>query len=219
MDQLNLFEFDTPGIYKIVCQKTNCTYYGQTSCFLRRCFEHLQQLQNGSHPCKSLQHDFNLYSRDNFTFKILSVEYSLQQRLKYENTMIKNTAEKYLYNPKAQTQIFKYQPRIAQKIQIDEIVYPSIAEASRQLNRSSRILRKYLDDPIKQNYKRLDFHRHNYFDEYQVIIEGKLYSTTHSVVKKGLAKTTRQVRDRGRSKKWPKWILVKRMSNDYPIRE
>ena len=219
MNSLNLFEFDTPGIYKIVCQKTNCIYYGQTSCFLRRCFQHLKLLKDHCHPCKRLQEDFNLYSQRNFTFEIISIEYSLQQRLKEETTLIENTFEKKLYNPKNSTPIFKYKPRIAQKIQINGILYPSIAEASRQLNRSSRTIRKYLDDPRNQNYKRLELQRHSYFDEYQVIIEGIFYPTTNFAVQQGLAKTTRQVRDRCRSRKWQNWILVKKMSNDYPNRE
>ena len=220
MDSFNLFEFDTPGIYQIVCKKNNFIYYGQTSCFIRRCFQHLQQLKKGCHACESLQKDWNLYTQKDFTFEVICIEDSSTQRFKRENQLISNASEAYLYNTKDQTQVFKNKPRISQKIRIDATEYRSIAEASRQLKRSSRIIRMYLDDPTKPNYERLELHRPNYTDEFSIIIDGVFYKTTSCVIEKGLATTTRQVRDRCRcKKKWSNWILVKRMSNDYPDRE
>lgn len=219
MTQNNLFDFDIPGIYRIICSKTNCIYYGQTSCFLRRSFQHLQLLKKNSHSCLKLQNDFNYYSKNSFSFEIILIEKSPNKRLKIEKDLILNAAEGSLYNPVNQNRTFNYQPRVAQQVQIDNVVYPSIAEAARQLNQSSRTLRKKLDDPVNQSYQRLYFQRHSYFDEYQVIITGKIYPTTSKVVEYGLAKTTRQVRDRCRSKKWHNWILVEKMSNDYPNRE
>lgn len=219
MTQNNLFDFDIPGIYKIVCSKTNCIYYGQTSCFLRRSFQHLQLLKENSHSCLKWQNDFNCYSQNSFYFEIILIEKLLSKRLKIEKDFILNAAEKSLYNPVNQTRRFNYQPRVAQQIQIDDIVYPSIAEAARQVNQSSRTIRKKLDNPINKNYQRLHVQRNSYFDEYQVIIAGKIYPTTSNVVECRLAETTRQVRDRCRSKKWHNWILVEKMSNDYPNRE
>ena len=113
---------------------------------------------------------------------------------------------------------------------MDDTVYRSIAEASRQLNRSSRSIRQYLDDPTKSNYKRLELYRPSYLDAAELnatkliqlrCIDGHFFATTSCVVENGLAERTRQVRDRCRSKskKWLNWSLVKRMSNDYPNRE
>ena len=221
MDPFNLFEFDTAGIYKIVCNKNNFIYYGQTSCFIRRCFQHLQKLKSNCHSCESLQKDWNVYTQEDFSFEIIHIEYSYKKRLKLEDELLLNPSGQNLYNPKDQSQSFKHKPRISQKIQIDDTVYRSIAEASRLLNRSSRSIRQYLDDPTKSNYKRVELYRPSYLDEYSIIIDGHFFATTSCVVENGLAETTRQVRDRCRSKskKWFNWSLVKRMSNDYPNRE
>ena len=214
----NLFDYDLAGVYKIVCSKTNCIYYGQTSCFLRRCSQHLQLLKNNNHNCLKLQIDWNNCQKTDFVFEIICIESSVTKRLKIEKNLITSTAEKHLYNPLSY-QTFQYQPRIKHQIQIHKVYYESIADAARQLNQSSRTIRAKLDDPRISAYQRIKSHRPIYLDEYQVIINGKFYSTTSNVVKSRLAKTTRQVRDRCRTKKWQNWILVKRMSNDYPNRE
>jgi len=75
------------------------------------------------------------------------------------------------------------------------------------------------DDPLNQNYERLKYSRHTYFDEYEVKVDGQHFRSTRAVVEAGLAQTTRQVRDRCRSVKWQKWTLVEKRSNDYPARE
>ncbi len=76
-----------------------------------------------------------------------------------------------------------------------------------------------LDDPLNCDYERIEYHRNIYFDEYEVIVDGQYFKSTSLVVSAGLAKTTRQVRDRCRSVKWQKWSLVEKRSNDYPNRE
>ena len=212
----NLFDFDIAGVYKIVCSKTNCIYYGQTSCFLRRCSQHLQNLKTNNHSCLRLQNDFNRFQRNDFVFEVVCIELSLTKRLQIEKYLIETTAKTNLYNSES-SPIFYYQPRIAQQIQIAKVSYASIADAARKSNQSSRTIRSKLDDPANLTYQRIKIHRHSYFDEYQVIIEGKVYPTTSNVVKSGLAKTTRQVRDRCRTQKWHNWILVKKCRTTIPI--
>lgn len=101
-------------------------------------------------------------------------------------------------------------------VKIHRIIYSSIAEASRILEESSRTIRRKLDDSLNFEYERLEYHRHIYFDEYEVEIDGQYYKSTSSVVEAGLAKTTRQVRDRCRSAKWKNWSLVKKGRTTIP---
>ena len=73
-----------------------------------------------------------------------------------------------------------------------------------------------LDDPSNRYYERLDYHRHSYFDKYEVVIDGRVFQSTRDVVNAGLAKTTRQVRDRCRSRKWQTWFLVEKGLTNIP---
>nr|YP_009367890.1 putative GIY-YIG homing endonuclease [Hazenia capsulata]ARK14897.1 putative GIY-YIG homing endonuclease [Hazenia capsulata] len=215
---LNLFEFRKGGVYKIICIQNNKIYFGQTSCFIRRGFQHLSLLQKSQHSCLELQKDVDLYGLNAFRFEIVQIETELNKRLKLENKWIENTPSNNLYNPK-KTHNFKTKPRIAQQVKTLGYIYPSIAEASRTIGKSSRNIRMKLDDPLNCDYERIEYHRNKYFDEYEVIVDGQYFKSTSLVVSAGLAKTTRQVRDRCRSVKWQKWSLVEKRSNDYPNRE
>lgn len=97
---MNLFKFKKGGIYKIVCTKNNKLYYGQTSCFIRRCFQHLQSLENKDHPCLELQMDVSRYSLEAFRFDVVQIQDEHSKRLKLETQFIKSTARHLLYNPK-----------------------------------------------------------------------------------------------------------------------
>ena len=126
--------------------------------------------------------------------------------------------EKKLYNP-IKIHNFKTQPRVAQRIKIHAIIYPSIRQASRQIKESTRNIGLKLNDISNKDYQRLDSHKNIYFDTYKVKIDDKFFESTRSVVNTGLAKTTRQVRDRCKSKNWRNWELIENWSNDYPARE
>lgn len=134
---LNLFEFRKGGVYKIICIKNNKIYYGQTSCFIRRGFQHLSFLKERQHPCLKLQKNVDCYGLGAFRFEIVKIETELNKRLKLENQWIDNTPSNLLYNPK-KTYNFQTKPRIAQSVKILGYTYPSIAEASRTLGQSSR---------------------------------------------------------------------------------
>lgn len=207
---MNLFEFRKGGVYKIVCTKNNKIYFGQTSCFIRRCFQHLSFLEEKKHPCFELQKDFNCFGVAFFQFEVIQIEKQLNVRLKLEKKLIEETPLNFLYNPKNSLHNFQKKPRTALSVKIHGTVYSSIAEASRILKKSSRTIRIKLNDPLNSEYEKLEYHRHIYFDEYEVEIDGHYYNSTSSVVEAGLAKTTRQVRDRCRSDKWKNWLLVKK---------
>nr|YP_010530093.1 hypothetical protein OOC95_pgp075 [Ulva torta]UXW92191.1 hypothetical protein [Ulva torta] len=215
---MNLFEFKDGGIYKITCIKNNKVYIGQTDCFVRRCSQHLKLLKDKKHKCEKLQEDVNFYGLDNFKFEIILKENIFKKRLKLEKKYIENTIKEQLYNT-IKIHNFKTQPRIAQRVKIHDIIYPSIREASRQIKESTRNIGLKLDDISNKNYERLDYHKNIYFDTYKVKIDNKIFKSTRHVVNAGLAKTTKQVRDRCRSKKWNKWKLIENRSNDYPARE
>lgn len=206
---MNLFEFKDGGIYKITCIKNNKIYIGQTDCFVRRCSQHLKLLKDKKHNCKKLQKDVNIYGLENFKFEIIVNENSLKKRLQLEKKYIKNTLKEQLYNP-IKIHNFKLQPRVAQRIKIHNIIYPSIREASRQIQESTRNIGIKLDDISNRDYQRLNYHKNVYFDTYKVEINNKIFESTRSVVDAGFAKTTKQVRERCRSKKWVNWKLIEK---------
>ena len=213
---INLFEFRKGGVYKMICIKNNKVYYGQTSCFIRRCFQHLSYLKESRHSCFELQKDVDNYGLDKFCFEIVHIEAQLNKRLKLEKKEIEKISSNLLYNSK-KLHNFKMKPRIAQQVNILGCSYPSIAEASRILGKSSRNIRRKLDDSSNRDYERIKFHWHIYFDEYEVMVDGQYFKSTCSVVEAGLAKTTRQVRDRCRSAKWQNWSLLEKGRTTIPI--
>ena len=216
---MNLFNFTEGGVYKIVCIVNKKIYYGQTQCFLRRCYQHFYLLKNKKHECRELQKDFLRFGLQSFKFEILVHETNLKKRLELEKNFISTINKKVLYNP-IKIHNFKTKPRVAQRVKIDEKIYSSISEASRILNQSPRSIGVKLNDELNKNYQRLNYHKHVYFDTYKVKVGLILFESTRAVVEAGLAKNTRQVRDRCRSKKWKSWQLInKKRSNDYSAKK
>ena len=142
-----------------------------------------------------MQKHFVRYGLQNFIFKVVAYECDLKKRLNLEKKLIENTAPNCIFNP-LKPHNFKTNPRVSQRVTINKIVYDSIAEASRKLNRSSRSIGLKLDDALNTHYERLDYHEGFYFDTYKVQIHNQIFESTQAVVKEGLANTTRQVRDR-----------------------
>lgn len=207
---MNLFKFRSGGVYKIINTQNNKVYYGQTSCFIRRCAQHLRLLSQKKHSCLKLQNEVNRYGLNVFSFEIIQEESHLTRRLKLEKQYLKQTPSNLLLNNK-NVHNFHKKPRVAQRVKIKNSIFPSIAEAARILNKSSRTIRQKCDDISNNQYERLEYHRNGfYFDEYEVNINGQHFESTVAVVKAGFAITTRQVRDRCRSKKWQNWVLLKK---------
>lgn len=61
------------GIYKITNKENNKVYIGETLNILERWSTHISNLKNGSHHSYKLQSDWDLYSEEDFEFKIISV--------------------------------------------------------------------------------------------------------------------------------------------------
>lgn len=60
------------GIYSIENKVNNKVYIGSTvRSFKERRSNHINSLKRGTHVCKPLQEEFNIYGEDNFTFEIL----------------------------------------------------------------------------------------------------------------------------------------------------
>jgi hypothetical protein len=215
---MNLFTYTQGGIYQIVCAQNKKIYYGQTQCFLRRCYQHFNLLKDHKHSCFELQKDFLRFGLDAFKFEILLYEKDFKKRLKLEKSLLQKAKTKCLYNP-IQTHNFKLKPRVAQRVKIHGKIYISISEASRILNQSKRNIGLKLNDRSNINYQRLNYHQNTYFDTYKVKVKDTIFESTRAVVEVGLAKNTRQVRDRCRSKKWKSWQLIKKRSNDYSAKK
>lgn len=206
---MNLFEFRGAGVYKITCIKNHKIYVGQTDCFVRRCFQHLKLVKDKKHYCRQLQKHVCYYGLHNFKFEVIVNEPNLKKRLQLEKQYIDATPKELIYNP-IKIHNFKTQPRIAQRIEVHGVIYSSIKEASRILKQSPRNIGIKLNDSLNPHYKRLDYYAHDFFNIYEVKIDNIKFKSTRAVVDAGHAKTTRQVRDRCRSKKWPKWQLIEK---------
>lgn len=61
------------GIYCIKNEVNERVYVGRAVNFSDRWKQHIKALEENKHSCKPLQHDFNLYGFENFTFKVLEV--------------------------------------------------------------------------------------------------------------------------------------------------
>jgi predicted GIY-YIG superfamily endonuclease len=194
---MNLFKFRNGGVYKIVCLKNGKLYYGQTSCFIRRCYQHLSFLKEKKHSCIELQKDVNRYGLDAFVFEVSEVESQLAKRLKLEKNgllklcsssqtcshvrTLRHRPPQNFYTIQPPHFIIFQQSRVLLllSVKILGLLYPSIAEAARLLGKSSRTIRMKLDDPLNLNYyERLEYHRAIYFDEYEVNVDGQNYRST-----------------------------------------
>ena len=211
---MNLFDFGIGGIYRIYCKSINCYYIGQTYSFLYRANQHLEKLRNQTHECKQLQNDFDLYTEKDFIFEILYYENDETKRLHLEAIELKKHSLDNLYNDLKPVGS-NLKARIAQRVQIRDSIYPSITGAVQKTGESKTSIIRKLNDPGNLLYVRL---KTVDLTKYHVQIHDQIYKSTQEVVEKGLAKTTREVRQRCRSKNWPTWILKER-SNDYPTGE
>ena len=87
-----------PGIYSIICNKTNKVYIGSSNDVQRRCIKHFSELRLNRHRCKQLQLDYNIFGYDSFSVEIIEEtdEFLLEKEKQYQiNKGIEN-----LYNEK-----------------------------------------------------------------------------------------------------------------------
>ena len=196
---MNLFDCGIGGIYRIYCKSTKCYYIGQTYSFLYRANQHLEKLRNQTHECKQLQNDFDLYPEKDFIFEILYYENDETKRLHLETIELKKYSLDNLYNDLKPVGL-NLKARIAQQVQIRDSLYPSITVAVQKTGESKTSIIRKLNDPGNLLYVRVKTVDLN---KYHVQINDQIYKSTQEVVEKGLARTTREVRQRCRSKNWP----------------
>ena len=87
-----------PVIYSIKCKINDKIYIGKTQNHLSRLGMHISELLKGTHHCKLLQEDFNLYGIDNFIFEILYISDTLSDLNQLEREYIFSVEPSKLYN-------------------------------------------------------------------------------------------------------------------------
>lgn len=175
MNLVQLTSRKQPGIYMILCMVNDYRYIGETSNIASRLASHKKDLRRNSHNNENLQKDFNLYGELSFEFTVLhmSPEWGdREKRISTEAQLIMNNMEKcyntYAYMSERVGQLNGFYGRkhseetkrlmsqqkkgvpndlLGRKISIEGVEYASIAEASRQLNHSRKLIRTRVNDP------------------------------------------------------------------------
>jgi GIY-YIG catalytic domain/NUMOD3 motif len=162
-----------PGIYMVRCIQNDWRYYGESKNVSGRLSSHRSLLNRKIHPNVALQVDWNAYGSENFDFIVLFMgeswnEPSARRRKELELIIldkdlsynilegISKPGEKNPFWGKLQTpetkkkisEALKGKPndKLGRKISIFGIIYPSLAEASRQTGIARKTIRKKLDD-------------------------------------------------------------------------
>lgn len=76
------------GIYAIHNNKNDKWYIGSSNDVSRRLKTHKRELQNGSHNNLLLQHEYNSYGADSFSFIVLVKDVPEDMLLAYEKVMM-----------------------------------------------------------------------------------------------------------------------------------
>jgi hypothetical protein len=120
-----------PGLYIILCLKTDKIYVGESSNICGRLSTHWLSLNNHIHDCIELQSDWITFGQENFCFACLCVgpEWSAQkERIAKENEIIKANSNK-VYNSIDKTK--KEEHKYCKPVQWEQTIYPSVAAAAR----------------------------------------------------------------------------------------
>lgn len=164
-----------PGIYMILCVANDYRYIGETSNVASRLAGHRRDLRRKIHSNENLQKDFNLYGEMFFEFTPLYIGFGWddkEKRLANEAQLIINNIDKcyntYAYmservglingfhrrkHSEETKRLMSEQKRgipndvLGRKISILGIEYVSIAEASRRLGHSRKLIRTRVKDP------------------------------------------------------------------------
>jgi group I intron endonuclease len=166
------------GIYKIVNLITGKYYVGSTKSFETRKTCHFSRLRNNNHTNKHLQNAYNKYGADNFKFEI--VEYVEENLLlDIEQSYLDNSKTNDTYNKTQIAGAGGYDNLLVAVYVLDlsgNIIneYPSISEASRNLNTYflSQICNK--DKILKSKYRIV--HKEFYHKNINKILKWKNYT-------------------------------------------
>lgn len=163
-----------PGLYMIRCISNDWRYYGESNNVSGRLASHKSLLNRQIHPNKCLQTDWNFYGAEFFDFIVLFMgskwELNYIRRAKETELIVLNRSIAYnilessskpgsqntfwarLHSPETKKKIseaLQNRPNelLGRKISIRGVIYPSIAEASRQTNIARKTIRQKVDNP------------------------------------------------------------------------
>lgn len=162
-----------PGVYMILCLMNNYRYYGETSNLSLRLAGHKRDLRQKKHANKNLQNDWNTFGETHFEFSVLFIgpewekkETRLEKEVKlilahpslcYNTYAVMSDRIEELNQFYGKKHIEKTKKLIGDlqrnipkdalgsKVHIEGKSYASIAEASRQLKHSRKLVRKRVD--------------------------------------------------------------------------
>jgi hypothetical protein len=161
-----------PGVYMIHCLQNDKRYYGETSNISQRLASHKSCLRRNIHANRKLQHDWNVYGENEFHFVPLflgpkwtdrTVRLEKELFLILQNTELcynhidwhdrsgdKNPFANRKHSEQTKKLIAeanrKPNDTLGKGIVLNNIPYPSLAEASRQTGMARKTIRKRLND-------------------------------------------------------------------------
>ena len=169
-----------PGVYMILCLINNYRYYGETSNISTRIAGHKRDLRRKIHGNSRLQTDWNAFGEANFEFSVLFIgpDWSVKEiRLEKETKLILDHPNQVYNTYAAMTDRVKElnsfygkkhsestkaligalqrnipKDQLGRAIFIEGQNYPSIAEASRQLGHSRKLIRDRVNDPARKDW-------------------------------------------------------------------
>jgi len=167
-----------PGLYMIRCLVNDMRYYGESKNVIGRLASHKSYLRRKIHPNLRLQHDWNTYKEENFEFIVLfmgsSWENQLDRRVKETLLIVqdRDLSYNFLEDFRKSNQLNPFWDRkhseengklrgdsmqniskdfLGKSIQLDGVLYPSIAQASRETGHARKTIRKRISDPNDPN--------------------------------------------------------------------
>lgn len=171
------------GLYMVRCVANDWRYYGESNNVSGRLASHRSMLNRNIHPNSLLQKEFNYYGLNNFDFIVLyqgPLWEDHAKRLDKELELIvsnreicyniyesfarpgeKNPFFGRIHSPEAKRKIgeaMKGVPNdlLGRKVVVKGVVYPSIAEASRQTNIARKTIRHKVNNPNEKDYYETD---------------------------------------------------------------
>lgn len=172
-----------PGLYMIRCVANDWRYYGESNNVSGRLASHRSMLNRKIHPNQLLQKEFNYYGLDNFDFIVLyqgslwedrARRYDKELELIVSNReicyniydVLARTGEKNPFFGRVHTseakrkigEAMKDIPNdlLGRKVFVKGVIYPSIAEASRQTNIARKTIRYKVNNPHEKDYYEID---------------------------------------------------------------
>ena len=168
-----------PGLYMIRCVANDWRYYGETKNVSGRLASHRSMLNRKIHPNQLLQNEFNYFGVNNFDFVVLYQGPMWEDRAKRLDKELelliddreicyniydvlarpgeKNPFFGRVHTPEAKRKVSESMKGIpndllGRKVFVKGVIYPSIAEASRQTNVARKTIRTKINNPNETNY-------------------------------------------------------------------